>query len=78
MFTFRQHSEAALFASDLKFSISNNQSVDDVNSTFGRFLNANAALGGNKPEETLVILNMKLSKIVSRYKQKMQAMVQLA
>jgi hypothetical protein len=59
MFIFRQHSEAALFASDLKHSIALHTSDD----TFANFKIHNAQpLGASaKPDEALNILNLKLS-----------------
>ena len=65
MFIFRQLTESALFASDLRFHISS-ATTDDISSTF-KYLKPDT-LGGQKPDEALSILNMKLSAMVVKYR----------
>ena len=57
--------ESALFASDLRFHISS-ATTDDISSTF-KYLKPDT-LGGQKPDEALSILNMKLSAMVVKYR----------
>ena len=66
MFMFRQHTEAALFASDLKFHISSS-TTEDIQSTF-KFMKPEP-IGGTKPDEALSILNMKLQSMVAQFKE---------
>jgi hypothetical protein len=65
MFIFRQHSEAALFASDLNFHISS-ASTDDIASAMRCARSEN--LSGQKPNQALVVLNMKLHAMVDKFK----------
>lgn len=73
MFMFRQHTEAALFASDLKFHISAS-TTEDVQSSV-RLLKPDA-ISGAKPDEALTILNFKLSRMVQDFKRKVKVLLE--
>lgn len=75
MFIFRQHSESALFASDLRFHISG-LTTDDISSTF-KYLKP-SSFGGQKPEEALSILNMKLHVLIDEYRFKLEELINRA
>ena len=64
---FRQHTEAALFASDLKFSITSGTS-DDFVSSLKYFSQPKF---GQAPEEALIILNVKLSQMLQKFRTKL-------
>lgn len=72
MFLFRQHTEAALFASDLKFHISS-ATTEDIHTSL-KFAKADA-LSGAKPDEALSILNMKLTAMQKTFKGKLRTLI---
>ena len=66
MFLFRQHTEAALFASDLKHTIANHTTDDTL---YGMRIIKGQPLGSSpKPDEALVILNLKLGQLLDKYR----------
>lgn len=69
MFVFRQHTESALFASDLRFEISG-KNTEDIQSNI---LKSGGPLC--ESDEALSILNMKLKVLVSKFKAKLQALI---
>lgn len=73
MFLFRQHSEAALFASDLKFHISA-ATTDDIQTSL-KFAKGDP-FSGAKPDEALAILNMKLTSLTRHFKTALKALIQ--
>lgn len=75
MHLFRQHTESALFASDLKFHISS-LTTDDITSSL-KYLRPEP-IGGAKPEESLQILNFKLDAMVSNYRLKLRELIDKA
>ena len=65
LFIFRQHTEAALFASDLHFHISG-ATTDDITNSLS-YLKPDS-LNGQKPQEALLVLNMRLHAMIDKFK----------
>lgn len=73
MFLFRQHTEAALFASDLKFHISC-ATTEDIQSSL-KFAKGDP-FSGAKPDEALTILNMKLTTMTRTFKGLLKSLIE--